>query len=260
MMKRIPLMLMFCLLLTGAVLAQEKPASDATKPAAKPATAAALPTVDEVLEKFVKALGGKEALEKQTSETIKGALELEGMGMSGAFESAAKAPNKRAVLISLSGFGNIHQVFDGTKAWSADPMAGLRELSGAELAQMKRGSDLLSPLNYRKNFTKLELKGIQKVESAEAYVIEATPAEGSAEKHFFDVTTGLLIRVDGENESPQGKVPMETYLSDYKEVEGVKAAHTIRQVTPQFTAVIKISEIKRNPPVEDTRFNKPSGQ
>ena len=68
-MKRIALILAFALLTTVAVTAQDKPKADAPKPdaakaEAKPAVAA--PTVDEILDKSLKAIGGKEAVEKFT--------------------------------------------------------------------------------------------------------------------------------------------------------------------------------------------------
>ena len=105
-----------------------------------------------------------------------------------------------------------------------------------------------------------EQKGKQKVGDREAYVIVATPAAGSPEKWYFDTQTGLLIRTDSERESPEGKVPVEAYLEDYKEIDGVKLPFTLRQVLPAFSIIIKISEVKHNVPIEDSKFDKPSGQ
>ncbi|MFN7948177.1 MAG: hypothetical protein U0Z53_22700 [Blastocatellia bacterium] len=261
-MKRIALTLIFSLLLTAAAVAQDKPKADnGAKPETKAdAKAAAMPTVDEILDKHVKAVGGKEAIEKLTTRTSKGTIELEGMGMNGTVETFSKAPNKNAVVITLSGFGTVNNVFDGSSGWSSDPMSGLRELSGGELAVLKRDSDFYSVLNLKKHFAKTELKGKEKVGSSDAWVIEATPAEGGPEKFYFDAASGLLIRHDAERDSPQGKMAIEIYTDDYKPVDGVKIPHTMRQVTPAFTLSIKLTEVKHNTPIDDAKFGKPSVQ
>ena len=190
---------------------------------------------------------------------MKGSFEIEAMNMTGTIEILSKAPNKSAVVINIPGFGVVNNVFDGTKAWSADPMQGLRELGGAELAQTKRRSDFQTELNLKKHYTKMEVKGKEKVGASEAWVVEGTPAEGSPEKHYFDVSTGLLVRQDVEAEGPQGKMMTESYLEDYRVVDGVKIAHIMKQVTPMFAMTMKITEVKQNVEINDAKFGKPAG-
>jgi hypothetical protein len=267
-MKRISLILAFAMLAALTIAAQEKPKTEATGKTEMPkaeapkadAKAAALPTAEAIYDNYVKAVGGKDALEKITSRLMKGSFDLEAFGVTGApVEMLAKAPNKSATKIDIAGFGVVNRVYDGATGWASDPMAGLRELSGLELAQMKRGSDFYQELNYKKHYTKMEVKGKEKVGSSEAYVVEATPSEGSPEKLYFDVNTNLLVRHDAEVESPQGKLLMETYMEDYKVVDGVKIPHTVKQVNPAMTIVIKITEVKNNVDIDDAKFNKPSG-
>jgi zinc protease len=267
-MKRISLILAFAMLAALTSAAQEKPKTEAPGKTEMPkaeapkadAKAAALPTVEVVFDNYVKAVGGKEAIEKITSRSMKGSFDLEAFGVAGApVEMIAKAPNKSAMKIDITGFGVVNRVFDGASGWASDPMSGLRELSGLELAQMKRGSDFYQELNFKKHYTKTEVKGKEKVGSYETYVVEATPTEGSPEKLYFDVNTNLLVRHDAEAESPQGKLLMETYMEDYRVVDGVKVPHTVKQVNPAMTIVIKITEVKNNVEIDDAKFNKPSG-
>jgi len=261
-MKRIALILAFSMLAAFPAAAQEKPKTDApkadaAKTDAKPA--AAMPTVDDILDKHVKAIGGKEAIEKVTSRAIKGSFEIEAMGMTGTLEMNAKAPNKAWVKIDIPGFGVVNNAFDGAKGWDSNPMTGLRELSGTELAAMKRRSDFHAQINYKKHYSKMEVKGKEKVGSSETYVIEATPAEGGPEKLYFDINTGLMVRHDMEVEGPQGKMATESYMDDYKVVDGVKVAHTVKQVNPMFAMTMKFTEIKTNVEIDEAKFNKPSG-
>ncbi|MEK7833727.1 MAG: hypothetical protein AAB401_21750 [Acidobacteriota bacterium] len=255
-MKKIALMIVFALMATLSVAAQEKKA-DAPKADAKPA-AVALPSVDEILEKFVKASGGKDAIQKLTSRTAKGTFEIESMGMTGGFQSFAKAPNKTATVIEIGGFGTVNQVFDGTKGWDSNPQTGLRELAGEELAAQKRDADFYQTINMKSHYSKMTVKSKEKVGTAEAYLVEAVPTEGSPEKLYFDATSGLLIRTDTERDSPNGKMAIEAYMSDYKQVDGVNIPHTLKQITPMFSMTIKMVEIKHNVPVEDAKFAKPA--
>jgi zinc protease len=266
-MKRIVFILAFSILAAVTSAAQDKPKADApgkpeTPKADAPkadAKAVALPAPDEVLAKHAKAVGGKEAIEKITSRSMKGSFDLEAFGVTGApVERLSKAPNKSAMKIDIAGFGVVNMVYDGATGWDSNPMTGLRELSGVELAQMKRDADFYADLNYKKHYAKMEVKGKEKVGSYETYVIEATPAEGSPEKLYFDVDTGLLVRHDEEVETPQGKMPMEIYFEEYKVVDGVKIPHIWKRVTPAMTMVTKFTEVKNNVEIEEAKFNKPS--
>ncbi len=225
-----------------------------------PAKPEPLPSADQIIEKYIQALGGKAAIEKITSRVVKGTIDIPVAGASGTVEVYVKAPGKSSSLASLSGLGEFRQGCDGKTAWSSDPFQGMRDLSGIELAAAKRESDLHDDLKLKQTFSKMTVTGKEKVGDREAYVIDAVPVEGNPEKLFFDAQTGLLLRRDLEIESPQGKVPSENYLEDYKEVDGVKIPHKTRQVTSAYELTIKILEIKHNVPIDDAKFNKPAAK
>jgi len=140
-MKRILNTLLVIATLSVAAFAQggsQKPAADA-KPAA------GLPTADQIVEKYVQAIGGKAAIEKQTSRVSKGTFDLPAFGASGTAEIYEKAPNKNASIINIAGFGVVQEGYDGKTAWSQDPQSGLREKAGAELASAKLDAEFLKP-------------------------------------------------------------------------------------------------------------------
>lgn len=220
----------------------------------------AVPTVDQILDKYVQAIGGKTAIEKQTSMTAKGSFEIPAMGMGGAAEVFAKAPNKTLVVVDVQGYGVVQQGFNGNTAWASDPTQGIREKSGVELASAKLESEFYKEIKFKQLFSKIEYKGKEKVGDHDTYVLIATPTGSSPQKMYFDTTSGLLVRTDVEQETPEGKVPVEEYLDDYKDVDGVKVPFTRRQVLPQMTFVIKLTDVKHNVTIDDAKFNKPSGQ
>jgi len=232
--------------------AKGKPASPAPTP-----TPAPLPTVDQVLEKYVQAIGGQAAVSKVSSRLARGAVELPATGATGAVEVYTKAPNKTLTIINLPGVGVVQNGFNGTVGWEQNPRAGVHELSAADLAALKLDAEFYGSIKLRELYPGMALKRA-KVNDREAYLIEATPITGGARKLYFDAQTGLLVRVDAERENAQGKFVSETYLDDYRDVDGLRLPFTIRQVLPGFSIVFKFTEIKNNTPIDDAKFNKPT--
>jgi zinc protease len=251
-MKRTLTILMMCSLIAVAAFAQGGPQ--------KAADSGAMPSTDQILDKYVQALGGKAAMEKITSSASKGTFEIAAFGATGSAEIWEKAPNKTALKLDIPGFGLVLEGFNGTVAWAQDPQSGLREKSGAELAATKIDADFYKPLRLKQLYPKITMKGKEKVGEKDAFVLVASPAEGASETWYFDVESGLLTRMDLERESPQGKMAVQVFQEDYKAVDGIKVPHTVRQITSAFTIVIKLDEVKHNVTIDDAKFNKPAAQ
>lgn len=225
--------------------------------AQKAAPVAKKPTADQILDRYALVTGGP-AWEKLTSFTAKGTVSLPAQSIKGTVEINAKAPNKIAVKQAIGGVGETLSGFDGKEGWSKDPFSGLRVLSGAELSQLEAQATLsLRPTQWRKQYAKAELLGTTKVGGAPAYKVRLTPKVGSPETQYFDVKTGLQVRSDQVAETPQGKIPVEGYLSDYRTVAGVKIPFKTRQVASTTEAVIQFTEVKTNIALDDTLFAKP---
>ena len=217
------------------------------------------PTIDQVLDKAITALGGRAAMEKVTSRTGKGTIEIPDAGMSGSIQVYEKAPNQSAVMIDLGGM-QIRQGFDGAVAWEEDPQQGLRVKAGVELAEAKREATFNPELKMKELYPKLTIRGREKVGTSDAWVVDAVPAEGTPVVFYFDVESGLPVRMDATRDTPQGPIQMQSYLDDYRVIDGVKVAHTLRQVTSMFTMTMRLSEVKHNVTLDDKMFKKPGGQ
>ncbi len=251
-MKRLVWLTFLLILSVGTVLAQ----ATATQPS--PTASAATPTADQIIDNYVKALGGKDALAKVNSRVAKGKLDIAAANISGTFEAQNKGPNLTSMNAELANFGTLRQGYDGTVAWEANPMVGLREKSGVELADTKLEAELQREIKFKELYPKLEAKGKQKVGEKDAYVVLATPKEGTPITMFFDAQSGLLLKDEQERETPEGKVPTQTFLEDYREVDGIKIPFKVRQVNPMFELVITFTEIKHNGTIDDTKFKKPA--
>jgi hypothetical protein len=217
----------------------------------------ALPTVDQVLEKYVTALGGRAALEKVTSVRTQGTIEIPDFQITGTIEIVQKAPDKALQTVNLSGIGLQREGFDGTIGWAEEPQAGLRQKAGAELADAKRGALFPRELKLKQQYPTMAVTGRERVGERDTIVILATPAEGAPAKLYFDAATGLLVRQSGSRNGPEGAIAVEVTLDDYRDVEGVKRPHLIRQSNPQFAVTVKVTSIKHNDPIDDAIFKKP---
>jgi len=256
-MKRLSVALLMYLLPAFLCRAQEEPKKPEA-PAPEAQSAEALPALDQILDKLIEGSGGKAAQEKLTSRQVKGTFEIPSMGANGTFESFAKAPNKSYTAIDVPGFGLIRQSYDGAMGWEDNPMVGMRDLAGAELAARKRDADFYGALHMKELYPQMTMKAKEKVGERAAWLVEAVPAEGKPEKMYFDAETGLLVRQDAEREGPQGAAVVQVYFEDYRDVDGVKVPFTIRQVMPMFELSIKFSEVKHNVEIDDAKFAKPA--
>lgn len=219
----------------------------------------ASPSVDQILEKYISAVGGRAAIEKITSVTARGTIQIAGVDLTGTIELFQKAPNKSLSLVNLTGMGQTREGFDGAIGWSEDPQNGLRVKTETDLADTRRSSTFPRELKLKSLYTTLTLKGREPVGPREAYVIEAVPDDGTPARLFFDVESGLIVRQIGSRQTSQGLIEVDSTYEDFRAVDGVKRAFTIRQSTASFTAVIQFTELKHNVPIDDTMFRKPGG-
>lgn len=228
------------------------------KPGAQQPAAAAAPTADDILEKYVQALGGRAAFEKINSRVTKGSYEIVGTPVKGEQEVYSKAPNMATTTTTLPGLGVIKDGYDGQAGWAQDPAEGLRELKGAEHAAAKFDAEFNKEIRYKQLLRQLEVRGSEKVGGREAHVVVGTAEGVGPVKMYFDKQTGLLSRFDTVREGSRGKEAFEVYFEDYREVDGVRIPFGQRWQTSDFTAVVKLTSVKHNEAIEDAKFKKPS--
>jgi hypothetical protein len=182
-----------------------------------------LPTASDIFTKSIEAIGGEAAIRKHTSMVTKGTLSMPAAGMSGKLEIITLAPNKILTLMEFAGVGKITQGFDGTVGWSMNPMQGPSLIEGSMLEELKKSSDMYKDLDPSKIWTKAETKGAVNYGGIPCYEIAVTggPGDGAL---YYEIQTGLTRGMMLTVETPMGKMPSTTIMSDYKEFDGVKIA------------------------------------
>ena len=223
-------------------------------------------TADDVVEKYLSALGGRAALGKITSRRSTGAITVVTPNgeIAGTAEIAVKAPNKaRSVMtLDLSAMGVpeklvVQQVFNGTTGWALDSMNGDTEITGNRLDNLRNNSFPTPLLTYKTAGSKLDLLPGEKIAGKDVVVLRFTPKAGSAARLFFDAETFLLVKTVATVNMPQagGDIEQTGEFSDYRAVDGVKVPFTIVNASPLQNLTIKLSKVEHNVPLDDAMFN-----
>jgi zinc protease len=228
------------------------PATGASAPASAPAL-----TADQILENYIKAIGGRENWKKLTTRISTGTIDVPAMNLSGLVTVREKAPNRSIFTVNFNG-AVFQQGFDGTIGWSNDPQNGLREQAGEELAETKRDSDFYHPLDLKQMYSKIAVTGTDKIDDRDAYIVEASSGDLGTDKIYFDMQNGLVLRIVGQHHTMDGPATFTEDFSDFREVDGIKLPYTVHQESPSSTFTIKFTEIRHNEAIEDAAFAKPA--
>lgn len=232
-------------------------------------THAATQTADEVIEKHLAAMGGREALGKLTSRKSTGTftLTLPNGELTGPIEVYAKLPNKtRAyIVLDLTPMGmsenmTIDQKFDGTTGWTLNSVQGDNPITGNQLDNMKNSIFPNPLLNYKATGTTVELLPNETVAGKAAIVLRVTPKAGSVSKLYLDPTTYLPFRSTATIElTPPGggvqKVEQIAEASDYRKVDGLMLPFKTVNSTPEQTVTIVLKTVEHNVPIADAMFS-----
>jgi len=243
-MRAAPLVFEMCVLLLGF-----SPAIAQT---------AAQPPAGQIIEKYMQALGGKAALEKVASRTMKGSMEMPEWEVKGAVEVYLKGPDKYLSISNVEDWGASQEAFSGEAGWTRSPDGAVSVMSRSDLELAKRDNRIDRDLKLLELY-KWTGAGTAKVAGRDAWVLEGTPPGGGAEKYYFDAGSGLLLRRDFERVSlEEGIILNQAYYEDYRDVDGVKIPFTVRRVTQDYSHIVKWSEVRHNVAIEDSKFEKPA--
>jgi hypothetical protein len=215
-------------------------------------------TVDQVMERYIAASGGRAAYNKITSNVTKGTMEIAPNGLKGTFTQIAKAPNQAVLTQNVAGFGEIRQGFDGKEGWSQDPRGGLRTIEGIELANLKREAAFNPQLRWKQLYKTAQMLGVKVIDGKKVYAIQLTPPIGKPLIQYFDVKTFLMVGMDLIQQTPERMDHVHMIMGDYRPVAGIKEPFTVRQKIGALEITLKTDEVKTNVKVDDTAFAKPA--
>jgi photosynthetic reaction center cytochrome c subunit len=229
------------------------------------------PSVDQILDKFVAAMGGEQAVRKVTSRVVTGTQYIPtgpggGTLVPAAIERDQKAPNLVVTTYHTPTY-TISEGFDGSQAWAQDMRGRVTETQGVDQGRAKRDADFYLPLDLKQAYTKMEVRQVAKVNGHDAYEVIGTPEGDNPERLYFDVLTGLLIRKQTTLTTQAGPSPFQVDFDDYRDTgDGVKFPYTItmspasERTVLNGTATIYVTKVEDNAPIESSKFSKPESK
>jgi tetratricopeptide (TPR) repeat protein len=212
-----------------------------------------LPSVDEVLKRHVEAMGGEAAINRVTSRVITGTVDVAGISRGGSFETHALAPNKMLTVIQAHPMGTIKMGFNGKSGWYL-ANGPVRALKGVELATLQREADFYSPLRIKNNFARVTLPGMSKIGYRDVYVLDLQPLSGATERLYLDAQTYLPVRINTVRTVGRVSEPVEIYLDDWRDFDGVKYPFSTSQNSPSVKLGFTVKEIRHNMTVDPRLF------
>jgi photosynthetic reaction center cytochrome c subunit len=231
----------------------------------------ALPTADQILAKYVQAVGGEQAIRKVTSRVITATRDVPtGPGGTIAMPAQAelyqKSPNLLVNVVHTA-TATTSDGFDGSTAWAQNAMGVVADAPGPDQDRTKRGANLYESADLKKEYARMVVRGVESVNGRSAYLLVGFPANDSPEWLYFDAITGLLVRKRTVLQSPLGEMPFEADYDDYRDTgSGVKIPFWIRTIpaTPRSAfasrSSIRIQKVQDNVPVDDGKFTKPASK
>ena len=210
-------------------------------------------TADEVIDKYVTALGGKEKILSLKSVKKVGSLNVQGMDVGVTITRVQGVGSRND--ISVPGMGEGFQVVNPIKGWDFMPFMGQASPEEVSVDKLKSSFSLLdiqgSLVNYKEKGSQVEMSGKEKVENAECYKLKLTDKQGVISTLFIDSKSNYLVKSIITAKSSNGDINTELSFGDFKKTEE-GYIFPFSEVMERGTIIF--TSIETNKPVDEKIF------
>jgi hypothetical protein len=225
-------------------------------------------TVDQVIAKYVQALGGQAALQNAKTRVMTGTVTNRDLTTANVTVTEKNTGEFRFELATQP--NPTIRATNGTATWQiggggfgGGPNA--RDLNGFQAQQAARLADFSLPLRLKERYQNLTVKpAYETVGGKPAVVLTGNPYPNVTEDLAFDRESGLLVRRTIVTGSTGGfgimNLGEQIDYADYRDVSGIKVPFSVRHATNTAVTSETLTDVKINAPVADTIFAKPAPQ
>jgi photosynthetic reaction center cytochrome c subunit len=224
------------------------------------AQAPGAPPADQVLDKYIQALGGADRLAKLTSIVAKGTSVGYGPeGQKRPVEVFARAPGLRTTIIHTLD-GDSTTAYDGRAGWIAAPHrpVPVLALTGDDLDGVKLEAEVFFPERIKQALGKWRVGFPAEIDDRPVQVLQGTSAGGALATLYFDSESGLLVRLLHYAGSPVGRMPTQVDYADYRDVSGVKMPFRWKVTWLDGVETVELSNVQPNVPIDAVKFARPA--
>lgn len=205
-------------------------------------------TAQQVIEKYIKAVGGEEKWGKIENLTMEMTSEMNGMELK--FNIYRKKPNKYATELNMNGMILQRQIYNGEKAFMV-AQGQNKELKGDDLNEIKLQAKMLVENQYEELGFKTKLLGIEEIDGTDAYKMEIKTPNGTTRTDYFCTKSGLRLK----SITKKGDIIATSYFKDYKEVDGIKVPGIFIQSSGGRDLKMEVKNVDIKSKIEDNKFN-----
>ncbi|PIQ48646.1 MAG: peptidase M16 [Cytophagales bacterium CG12_big_fil_rev_8_21_14_0_65_40_12] len=209
-------------------------------------------TPEQILAKYIEAVGGKTAVEsiKTMVSVSEGTLNMGPQSIKLPRTVYQKAPDFYADIQDIPMQGQMVQAYNSGEAFMK--MGGQSQVLPATIAPLFKYQGVLFKERFYKDLGfETIYKGLSKIDGKDAHRIDVKVTDQITMSEFYDVATGFKVKIDM---GAQGVM----VLGDYREVNGVKIPFSLTQSGGQLPAPVNYitSDVKVNIDIDDKVFDK----
>ncbi|MDG1837730.1 MAG: hypothetical protein P8I91_02880 [Phycisphaerales bacterium] len=225
------------------------------------ATEMSEPSAETIINRYLEVTGGRPAWEAIQSLRGLGTLEVLGAGLTG---NVAIFQTRAGFYRSVdTGIGGAQvTVRNGDQAWSVGPNGVVAQMQGEELQKLLQDKDFNPLLNISALYESVSLAGVEEVDGSQAWKVQCLPIGGigGEEMRFFDIESGLQVKVVDRGAGSAGAIPTEIYLGDYRAVGELRIAFSTTISIGRSRIRIALDAMQANAAIPLCLFEEPSGE
>jgi hypothetical protein len=203
-----------------------------------------LPSAKTILERYAKAIGGKEAFKKHSSQHVIGTVEMPAQKIKGKLEVFAQRPNNLLMKVSMPALGDVTTGYTGDVAWISTAITGPMLLDGLKAQEAATQADFDHFLHDPADYKVMEVLGREQFDGEDCYKVKLVHQTGFESVDYFSVKSGLQRGFIATQETPFGSIKATTIVSDYKKFGDVYMPARSVQKASGIESVQTISSVE----------------
>ena len=220
------------------------------------------PTLDEIFDKYLQALGGTARLNALTSYAAKGtSIPFGDVGKGYPTEIYAKAPNQLVTVVHQLE-GDMARSFDGRQGYFLLPLTVVEEYpwSPGMNEGAKLDAEMAFPARIKSYMTDWRVGFSTSLNGRDVYVVQGSLGTGATvlvATFYFDKQTGLLSRMVRYSPSAMGRVPTQIDYAEYRPVAGVMIPYRWSYAWLSGRDEFTVTDVQPNVAIDASKFGKP---
>jgi photosynthetic reaction center cytochrome c subunit len=221
-----------------------------------------VPSADQVLDKYIQAIGGAQRVANLTSFVARGNHKGYDDYEKYPAEVYAKAPGQRTTIVHGDN-GDSTATYNGRSGWTAAPdtttPVAVLPLTGDDLAGAKVEAELSFPAQIKQALSDWRVGPPTTIDDRDVLVVQGRTGAGRPPiKLYFDADSGLLVRLLRYTDTPVGRIPTQIDYADYRDVSGIKMPFKWTTTWTDGRSVTELNSVQINAPVDAAIFAQPT--